>query len=1509
LLGQKQLLRAEINAVKKLLVLNLDGSFETGFDVKWEIGPDGQRPSAKDISRLALPACPKIVQVYKEWENTYRSLGGNRIEPNPNQITNVNYTDLLSTCQRNADNLELVINQWFDSSPLSRIIYQDLLKNHEDEYRIIICSDDPLVRHIPWLLWKGWGKFPHLEISLGSAYTKRRDRIYQQQVRILVILGDTEGIDIEKDRQILEGYRQKGAHVEFLVQPGISELRRQLSDPRGWDIISFSGHSKTELGNKGRIYLNKTDSLTMAQLQVELAIAIEKGLQLAIFNSCDGLGIAAELEILSIPQVIIMRQPVPDRVAQNFLKYFLAEFTSGKSLYQAVSIARQKLEKLKLDFPCASWLPVIIQNPLEIPPTWQSLGSIPPCPYRSLAAFRAEDKDYFYGRAASIQALVKVINTQSTVTLVGASGSGKSSVVFAGLVPTLGDNWQIISLQLENNLIEALVNAISFLVPIDANTEEHQLLKSELIRAIQTSELALGNFIFQYQLLNSDRYLLLIIDQLENLCNLDIDRSQHESCLSNIFNAIERFPQFKLLSVLRTDCEQYIRIDPIWANILGSASTQSLIPMTRSELMDTLIIPAQHLNVRFESNLVEKILDSLPNKDYILPLLELIATQLWEKQDDGYLTHSAYENIGLAAGITTARAESFYNQATLKDRETLQTIFTQLVKVDSNNLPMRRTAKRSELGSDSWKLVNNLAVERLVVIDRDEATQLETVELIHDALPHNWDTFFKWIRIDGNFRRWQEQLRSDIAQWEISKRNDDKLLPASSLDTAINWLSQYSQISLSEREFIKLSSIKNQKNNKDKRRRLMAVILTIGAMISGSAIIYQLRSDGINKDIEKLTATAITKQEIAALEVAQKAVENIGKSNQKSDVRLPAIITLSNSLSHIHERKISKLSHSGVINSVAFSQDNKMIVSVTDNTKLDIYDVDKKTTQLLPFGMGNSVQLVISNDKHTIISFSGKSLRSWHFNLSADKWSENSQITTNENISTVGFSLNSQTLAIALDRQAGIQLYKKNNNTLTKDRLLKISDYVDCLKFTPDGNKIVTANADGTVKLWSVTGLPQPLILQPSDKTLGEKILTVAISPDGKIIATGSDQGNIQIWNIQGKRLDSVTHNDQKVKDLNFSPDSKILASTKEQEIEIWKVDDRKLKFLEPLPVDINTQTVNFNPIKSDIQTLVSGNTDGTTTLWQINSPPPDVTIPSSKTFSYSHDGQLLALGTKEGNLTIINSKQRQSTVDYPTKHKNITEVSISSDRQYFATVVGNNDEIKIWKLDGENIRLPKELNIRGYHCSFSPKESIMAIATKSNEVNIYDVNGKFKLRWATNQSTLTHLSFTPDGNNIITGDMNGKVKLWSLNGELLRKFLSSPGAVMDISYAPDGKIAIASGLNKQAVVTIWLQDGKKFYTLPKLNSITSLAFSQDGNVLLTGNNEGRLQLWSLSGESLMLKPLNPSDENGEILKVRFSANDREIVAVDMGGKIIYYNLDSEQLLQQANTLLLKSRE
>jgi len=162
-----------------------------------------------------------------------------------------------------------------------------------------------------------------------------------------------------------------GAEPLFLDKPRRDWFSEHLWD-RSWDILFFAGHSKTE-NDRGRIYINETESFTIHDLKRGLKKAISKGLKLAIFNSCDGLGLAQELADLHIPQVIVMREPVPDLVAQEFLIHFLTAFSHGQPLYTSIREARDRLEKLEDQYPCASWLPVIFQNPGSEPPTWEEL--------------------------------------------------------------------------------------------------------------------------------------------------------------------------------------------------------------------------------------------------------------------------------------------------------------------------------------------------------------------------------------------------------------------------------------------------------------------------------------------------------------------------------------------------------------------------------------------------------------------------------------------------------------------------------------------------------------------------------------------------------------------------------------------------------------------------------------------------------------------------------------------------------------------------------------------------------------------------------------------------------------------------------------------------------------------------------------------------------------------------------------------------------------------------------
>jgi CHASE2 domain-containing sensor protein len=418
--------------VAKLVVLKFgEGSVEAGFPVTLQIVEEqstgesrlAYQPLAEVMGKL--PPAPDLLQYYRHWQTTYRQLAmPTRLEAPKAQVTNIS---VIADCHSAARALGDRFNAWLRCESF-RPIREKWLEQLAltETVRVILQTDDPLLQRLPWQVWELGDRYTQSELALslpryeqvsqpGILIGKPKDKL-----KILAILGNSQGIDVQADRALLE--QLPDAEVCFLVEPHRQQLTDQLwSQP--WDILFFAGHSSSHRSSvrgagegtrdqgigardqgaeplcppaailstesvlaaetldapaveEGYIYINTTEMLTISQLRFALRKAVERGLKLAIFNSCDGLGLARHLADLQIPQMIVMREPVPDRVAQEFLKSFLSAFAQGEPLYLAVRQARERLQGLEDQFPCATWLPMICQNPAEVPPTWQGLRGI-----------------------------------------------------------------------------------------------------------------------------------------------------------------------------------------------------------------------------------------------------------------------------------------------------------------------------------------------------------------------------------------------------------------------------------------------------------------------------------------------------------------------------------------------------------------------------------------------------------------------------------------------------------------------------------------------------------------------------------------------------------------------------------------------------------------------------------------------------------------------------------------------------------------------------------------------------------------------------------------------------------------------------------------------------------------------------------------------------------------------------------------------------------------------------
>ncbi len=358
---------------KSVVLQFVHGSFEEGFVVTLRIEEDGNRLLAEGIGRL--PPAPEIPQHYNRWQDIYLNLGLSlglpfRLEAPAAQVTNYS----IQECNNAAQLLSHSLNTWLRSESFLSIretVLRVLASIREnDEVRVFIKAQDLLLQRLPWHLCDLFENFSKAEIALvpSDPFAATQASTPRTKVNILAIFGSSQGINTQEDRAVLS--QLPNAEVTFLVNPQRYELNDHLWD-QNWPILFFAGHSSSQ--DQGRIYINKNESLTIDDLRYALRRALANGLKLAIFNSCDGLRLARALADLHIPLVIVMREPVPDQVAQAFLRYFLQAFARGQSVYLAVREARERLQGLEGRYPCATWLPIICQNPSEKPPTWSDL--------------------------------------------------------------------------------------------------------------------------------------------------------------------------------------------------------------------------------------------------------------------------------------------------------------------------------------------------------------------------------------------------------------------------------------------------------------------------------------------------------------------------------------------------------------------------------------------------------------------------------------------------------------------------------------------------------------------------------------------------------------------------------------------------------------------------------------------------------------------------------------------------------------------------------------------------------------------------------------------------------------------------------------------------------------------------------------------------------------------------------------------------------------------------------
>ncbi|MEG4534844.1 nSTAND1 domain-containing NTPase [Microcoleus sp. D2_18a_D3] len=1283
------------------------------------------------------------------------------------------------------------------------------------------------------------------------------------------------------------------------------------------NIVHFCGHGAGEDGivledDTGKMALVQTNALASM-----FKLFAKKGVECVILNAC-----YSEVQADAISQyvnyVVGMNRAVGDKAAVAFAVAFYDGIAAGYEIEEAYDLGRSQMMSF-----LEHETPVFKKKNLIDAPIDDGIIAfedvIPPNPYQGLSAFKEEDADFFFGQEKFVNNSVEVTHKQPLVAVVGPSGSGKSSVVYAGLIPKLRKegNWLIESFRPGKEPFLPLASAL--VRQLEPEAGETQKLREAVGLAddLQNGRITLQQVVSRILERNPGKRLLLVADQFEELYTLCQVKEEQERFANELLTAIGQ-ENITLVLTLRADFYGYVLSYRPFRDALQEYTPQLLSSMKREELQAAIELPAQKLAVQLEPQLTQRILDDVGQEPGNLPLLEFALTRLWEKQINRELTHQAYEEIGGVKKAIANHAEQVYQQLSEIEKTQAQRIFVQLVRPGEGTEDTRRVATRAEVGEDNWNLVSYLAgyQARLVVTGRQE--QEDTVEVVHEALIREWGTLREWMNANRQFRTWQERLKMGLREWKNNNHDSGALLRGASLTVAEDWLRKRAdEMTHEERDFIQVSVKERDRERQKKQRRRQ---LTIVGLSGFSAIALGLAG---------LAGFGWWRAAITQINSLAQYSDGLLNFNQSKAVKtsLKAVVQMQRTLwvdADTHTQvKLSLLNtvsqaaapntlggHANWVYAVSFSPNGKLLATGSRDKTVKLWDTTTTDKQiktltghtdvvyavsfspngkLLATGSAdNTVKLWNTTTGKEINTLTGHTNGVWAVSFSpdgkllatgsADNTVKLWNTTTRKEIKTltghtdvvyaVSFSPNGKLLATG-SADNTVKLWNtttgKEINTLTGH-----TNGVWAVSFSPDGKLLATGSADNTVKLWNTT-------TRKEIKTLTghtDLVYAVSFSPDGKLLATGSGDKTVKLWNTTtGKEIKTLTGHTNGVWAVSFSPDSKLLATgSGDKTVKLWNTTTRK----EIKTLTGHTDAVYAVSVSPDGKLLATGSADNTVKLWDTTTGQEIKTL-TGHTYvvwavSFSPDGKLLATGSADNTVKLWDTTTGQE-IKTLTRHTNVVRaVSFSPDGKLLATGSADNT-VKLW-----DTTTRKEIKTLTGHknwvraVSFSPDGKLLATGSADKTVKLWNTTTRKEIKTLTGHTDgVWAVSFSPDGKLLATGSRDNTVKLWdTTTGQENKTLTGHTGVVRAVSFSPNGKL-LATG-SADNTVKLWdTTTGKEIKTLTgHTNRVWAVSFSPNGKLLAAGSEAYSVKLWRLDFDYLVkegcnfidnyLKP-NPKDE------------------------------------------------
>ena len=1072
-------------------------------------------------------------------------------------------------------------------------------------------------------------------------------------------------------------------------------------------------------------------------------------------------------------------------------------------------------------------------------------GAIAANPYKGLRAFEEGDAADFFGREELIGQLVERLGETRFLAVVGPSGSGKSSVVRAGLLPAIrrgaiagSDRWVIADMFPGPRPLDGLEAALLRTVPDPPASLLEQLARDEH-----------GLHAALLRLLPSDgSELVLVVDQFEEVFTLVEDEAVRTHFLESIESAVAD-PHSRLRIVVTLRADFYDR--PLryrgFAELFKSR-VEAVIPLSPAELERTISGPAGRVDVSLEPGLVAAMLRDVAQEPGALPLMEFALTELFDRRDGRVLTLDSYREIGGVSGALGRRAEELFAEVDEEGQEAARQLFLRLVALGEGTEDTRRRVHRDEVASLTVDqkamatVIDTFGASRQLSFDRDAATGASTIELAHEAMLTAWPRLHRWIDSAREDLRIERRLAASAREWAEADGDPSFLLQGSRLEQAEAWLAdsgvaatpeELAYVEASRREHERRQQQEEARETHERelerrsfrRLRALVAVLAAAALVAGGLTVFATAQQREAKTQERRAR---------ARELAAASVANLDVDPERSILLALEAIDETRSVDGTVLPEAQEALHQAVIAS-------RLVLTEPDlGGTLDWSPDGVFVTE----GPENAGTIDLRDDS------TGDSVRSWAGHEDSD-------------VNDVLFSDDGSILATAGD-DGFLKIWDPD----TGHEISSVRGATGAVgqSFDADGSLVAaTWPEDGTIRV--------------AETATGDVVSTIekdifpweaALSPDGtRVAVAGPDTDRLPVFDVRTGDVLVELDNTPSVNSVSWSPNGRWLATGDvDSSVRIWDATTGALE--ERLTGHTGIViTVDWSP---DSRRIVSGGSDGTARVWELDLEPTGETA----VVVGRQVHVLAAQGTQSGVYAAFSPDGRQViTGDSGIAGIKIWDLSIQGDAEVVniptdpalvdaaylpdGQIVASRDRgsVGIWNVDRDATEPVATLgpadgsDLPIFLIANSPDGELVAMARDlSPVVSVWNVEtSTLAFDYDARTTGITSIDWSSDGRYLAVAEFSGRLLVFDAEDGGRRTLVGSepePHQIRALAFAPDGRTIATASFNQQVPgtnhVSIW--DWKTREVIDELDaSASSLTYDGSGKRLAIGSYDGTVQI------------------------------------------------------------------